>query len=124
MGGDNELEEIDSFGEDVVLKGISVRDYWVRPPYEVYVGEEIVRTTDDYRSAIALSVLLQEYDDSVLDTDERAIPVEIAVDGRPSIATYLRGVHENSREEVGEVMDVSPDTVRKYISRFRPDRRS
>jgi hypothetical protein len=52
----------------------------------------------------------QEYGDS--------IPLEIALDGKPSIVVYLCGARDYDISEVAEIMDISEDTVKKYIMRI------
>jgi hypothetical protein len=47
-----------------------------------------------------------------------SIPVEIALDGRPSIAVYLCGALDYDIDEVAEKMDVTAETIEKYVMRF------
>jgi len=48
------------------------------------------------------------------------VPTEVAVERMPAVATYLRGVHQMSKEEIADELEVTEETVSKYITRFRP----
>lgn len=76
---------------------------------------------NDRKAAIALATLFEVFDE--LQPSERKdgfVPVEVALEGKPAIATYLVGVHEMTAREVAEVMGVNPATVQKYLTRFKP----
>lgn len=61
--------------------------------------------------------------------DRDIVPVVVAADGKPAMATYLFAVHREyyidegwwgdspGRTELAEQLDVTPKTVQKYISR-------
>jgi hypothetical protein len=91
--------------------------------YSIYVetsdGRRFER--DDRQAAIALATLFEVFDElHPSEQKEGYVPLQIALKGKPAIATYLIGVRELSEEEVAEVMQVKPPTVRKYLSRFKP----
>jgi hypothetical protein len=75
----------------------------------------------DRQSAIALATLFEIFDElSPSERKEGYVPLCVALKGKPAIATYLMGVHELAEEEVADMMEVKPPTVRKYLSRFKP----
>ena len=118
---DTETEIILEFEGGAVIEGKQLSDYWVRGPYTIRAdGLEIVR--NDYLAAKSLAALLDVNKDVQLDVERDLLPIEVAIDGKPAIATYLSGVHEYSKEDISELLDVKERTVTKYLGRFRPDR--
>lgn len=47
-----------------------------------------------------------------------AVPVEVAVEGKPAVAAYLYGIYQYDRSEIAKIMDVDQSTVGKYLRRF------
>ncbi|MFA1610148.1 hypothetical protein [Halobellus rubicundus] len=98
-------------------------DYVVSTSPE-YFAEEIEFVRQEWEQARSLAIILNRDYEYVAYAEDGMVPQELAIEGKPAIATYLCGVHENSTEEVAEMMDVQRDTVVKYLSRFDPQRRS
>jgi hypothetical protein len=51
--------------------------------------------------------------------NRRDIPVNILNEGKPVVATYLYVIHGWSRNEVAEMLDLSPETVQQYLTNVR-----
>lgn len=97
------------------------RQYYVRKPD----GEKIdIPSAGLQAKRVRLvAAMVALFGDVPMVDDPDLIPVDIAVAGNPAIASYLYAVHIDSvtwdaRDEIGEIMDVDPDTVSKYWSRF------
>ena len=101
------------------------RTYITNPTWfvESAAGERIERETRG--SAVALATLFERMGqiEMVEDRDD-VVPTRIAIEGMPAIVTYLRGVHQMSKGEISEELNVTDETVSKYITRFRPHTRS
>lgn len=52
------------------------------------------------------------------------LPVNVAIDGKEAIAAYLYAVHERSREDIADTLNVRRDTVDQYLSNVRSDQPS
>ena len=68
--------------------------------------------------ARSIRLLIDRYDIKPRYERGDSIPIEIALDGRPSIAVYLCGAVGHSIAETAEKMDVTKETVEKYILRL------
>lgn len=95
------------------------------PPYQIRTPDgDIVVESNDYHRIKDYGAIVDRYGD-VTETDERTlVPVEVAVDGKPALTMYLYGVLGWSREEIAEEMGVKDESVKKYLQRFRPRRKS
>jgi predicted DNA-binding protein (UPF0251 family) len=71
------------------------------------------------RRIIARTALISRFGELEIECPPDKIPTEIAVDGKPAIASYLYGIHELRKEEIAATMDISKSTVKKYLRRFR-----
>ena len=119
---DRELDRLYAVSEETIVEGQQTTEYWVRPPYRiVHDGEKItVFENGEYRAALACATIVDRYGkDIIADIDNQFVPVNVALDGNPAIASYLYGVHRQSKERVAEVMGVKDRTVTKYLNRFR-----
>lgn len=98
--------------------GTQIRSYGWGEPYEVATeGSNKSFKREDFRSARALAILLKKYKNIDL-TIEGGVPTQVALDGAPAIAAYLRGAQGRPRSEVAEIMDINEKTVVKYLNRF------
>jgi len=88
-----------------------------------YFVEEIEFVRQSGHQARSLAIILDRDYELVAYAEEGMVPQEIAIEGKPAIATYLCGVYEYTTEEIGEMMNVQRDTVVKYLARFDPQRR-
>jgi DNA-directed RNA polymerase specialized sigma24 family protein len=88
--------------------------------YEIEDSDGRTFERDERRPAVALAALIDVVDLDVDNKQEGFVPVEVAVEGQPAIATYLVGVHEYSAKQAGEAMGVEIETIEKYLSRFKP----
>lgn len=68
--------------------------------------------------ARAIRILIERYDITPQHQKGDNIPLELALEGRPSIAVYLCGACDYDIAEVAEGMNVSEETVKKYVMRF------
>jgi len=76
---------------------------------------------NDRQSAIALATLFEVFDEIYpSEQKEGYLPLDVALRGKPAIATYLIGVHQLTEGEVASEMQVKSSTVRKYLTRFKP----
>lgn len=119
MGNQDDLEVLVEYEGGTYIEGIRMDKNWVSPPYEIHI-DELKFVRDDYRMALALGAVGEAYDEVDLSLG-KTVPIPVALDGKPAIASYLHGVQERPKPEVAEIMDVSEKTVTKYLSRFRPD---
>jgi len=111
---------------DVIREEVDTT-YWGHPIYtwhiEVEDGRQFER--DSWRSAYALASLFDRFEKvDPPDKKEGFIPIVIALEGKPAIAAYLAGIHEMSREDIADRIEVAPTTVQKYLARFDPNRSS
>ncbi|MDB9299425.1 MULTISPECIES: hypothetical protein [Halorubrum] len=123
MTDPDELDILIEYDGETYLKGIRVSDGWVRSPYEVHFDNGRVLSRDDYQMARALAILATTYDDIDFGLDN-SVPIPVALDGAPAIASYLHGVQQRPRSEIADIMNVSEKTVLKYINRLDPHRRA
>ena len=97
------------------------RTYITNPTYYVETSDGDQFKQDGRDTAIALATLLERINDvEVIRQRTDVVPISVAVEGKPAIATYLRGVHEMSIEEIADQMKIKRRTVKKYLNRFRP----
>lgn len=96
--------------------------------YFVYTSDcELIFVERDvhYRLYAGLRALIGDI--PILD-DRDIVPVAVAADGKPAIATYLYAVHRRyysdvvgsdspGRRELAEQLDITTKTVQKYLSR-------
>lgn len=94
------------------------RTTWI---HHIKQESETITTLDQthYQVAFAFAAIVDRYRNAYSDLDGNVVPTEIAVDGKPAIASYLRGIQQQSRNEIAKLMDVKDDTVTKYLQRFR-----
>ncbi|WP_335999956.1 hypothetical protein [Halorientalis halophila] len=104
--------------EAEIIRREGLRD-WGAPPFVVESIDGIEVEKDRYSTARSLAHIFEKYDNPRLEIDEGLIPIEVAIDGNPAISTFLHGVHEFSKDEIAETMDVKTETVTKYLRRFR-----
>lgn len=88
-------------------------------PFEVYVDSDTPIIREKYRRALGVAKLNETYDDIDF-WKENEIPIPVALDGSPAIATYLYAVQKRSKSEIAEMMSVTDNTVTKYFNRFDP----
>jgi hypothetical protein len=105
-----------------------------RRRYSRYTTEYVVYTTPEYfttdiefiregwRQARSLAKILNRDYWLVVESEEGTIPTEIAIEGKPAIATFLCGVHELPPEQIAKRMNITRDTVLKYLARFDRNR--
>lgn len=93
---------------------IGYRHHWnVKLPS----GEEYDKPS--FRSARALTAICAAFDN--IDPNksiEGHIPIEIAVNGKPAIATHLIGIYNMKKGQVADLLEVEEDTIAQYIRRF------
>lgn len=86
---------------------------------EIAGGEQIER--DTIGAAMALATLVDQLGGvAMYEQHKDVVPTKVAIEGMPAIATYLRGVHQMPREKIAEELEVTQETVTKYLTRFRP----
>jgi hypothetical protein len=101
----------------------------MKAPDGVHVEEYRYRTVDkatdkdyiiDLRvQALAVGILIEDYDIDPHEHSGECIPITIVTDGNPAIVAYLLGALSYSRSEVCEILGISNQTVSKYIARIR-----
>ena len=69
--------------------------------------------------ALAVGILIEDYDIDPHKHTSDCIPIEIATDGNPAIVAYLLGALGYSRGKVCDSLGISNQTVSKYIARIR-----
>lgn len=79
-------------------------------------NEENYAVESNYQ-ARAFTVVTKSYEIEPPEQKDGLIPVDVALSGNPDIAVYLHGGLLYSSEEVCEIMDVSIETLYKYITR-------
>ena len=121
MADKDKLEIIIEYEGGAYVKGQRIRENWVRRPFEVHTKGGTTVELENYRMALARAALHEVYGEVNVSTDD-ALPISVALDGSPAIATYLHGAQERPRSEVAEVMGVTEKTVLKYLNRFDPRR--
>lgn len=86
---------------------------------EIEGRERVERNTSG--AATALATLVDQLGGVGLYEDHKdVVPTKVAIEGMPAMATYLRGVHQMSKEEIADELEVTQETVTKYLTRFRP----
>lgn len=76
------------------------------------------QSVDNRYIARSIRLLIDRYDLKPRYERGDSVPIEIALDGKPSVAIYLCGALGYSTAEAAERMDVTEDTIQKYILRF------
>lgn len=76
------------------------------------------QSTENKYIARSIRLLIDRYDIKPRYEHGESIPIELALDGKPSIAVYLCGAIGYSIAETAEKMDVTEETVEKYILRL------
>ena len=51
------------------------------------------------------------------------IPINVAISGKPAIASYLGAVHGLTPEESSDYLDLSPETIKQYRVDYKNGRR-
>lgn len=69
--------------------------------------------------AHAVGILIDEYSIDPQKHSDDCIPIDIVTDGNPAIVAYLLGALGYSRRRVCDTLDISNQTVSKYIARIR-----
>jgi hypothetical protein len=89
--------------------------------YQIYADGTCIETAAyAYRPRIiSHTALISRFGELETECSPDKIPTEVAVDGKPAIASYIYGVHELPKEEVADTMDISESTVTKYLHRLR-----
>jgi hypothetical protein len=74
----------------------------------------------DYSRAHRARTLLSKFDD-LEKCSGSCIPREIAMHpkNRQAVATYMFAYQDKTREEIGEILDIKPETVKRYARRVR-----
>lgn len=75
------------------------------------------------RRARLIAKLHDRVDEFKIAWDRETVPVNIARQGNPVIATYLYAVHDWSEREVAELLDLRRNTVRQYMAAVSSKRR-
>jgi hypothetical protein len=75
-------------------------------------------TASDYYQARAIQIAIVAFGIDPPDTDDGRVPISIAQSGNATIAVYLYGGVMRDAEDVCEVMDISEDTLKKYVRRL------
>lgn len=121
----SERDEIVDEGEDVVVIAESRKDEnGERYTWRYTVYSPTVKTSfPSRRRARWMAALVEELGDGVTDGDSRTepannIPPKVAAAGKPRVATFL-AARGQDKEDIAEIMDVSEDTVVRYLSRVR-----
>lgn len=123
---DSEPEPFTRFPEGTTIWVSDREDRRIWPPYQIRSADgDVVAEFEegDYHSITYCAAIIDRYGDVTSTDEESLVPVEVAVDGKPALATYLYGVLAWSREEIAEEFDVKEESVRKYLQRFRPRRK-
>jgi hypothetical protein len=112
-------------GEDVPLSELDRRDGEVdisSVPVDDDRTNEVGWTWefDQFRDARAAYGLWNECGPFLWFNNDRAVPIEVAREGKPAIGTYLYIVHR-SHSRVADELDVSRETVSNYLSQMRWD---
>lgn len=76
------------------------------------------QSTENRYIARSIRLLIDRYDIKPRHEQGSSIPLEIALDGKPSIAVYLCGASDYDISEVAQMMDVAEGTIEKYILRL------
>ena len=79
------------------------------------------RSRSHIRKAISYAEL--EHRSNIDIEDDTQVPISIAAEGRPTIASYLYGVEGLEIGEIAEHLGVSPRTVSQYLTDFRKGKR-
>jgi DNA-binding NarL/FixJ family response regulator len=100
-----------------------------KKPDDVLSEELRFKTTDKRKGskyisrsrvqALAVGILIEDYNIDPQQHSNDCIPIEIATDGNPAIVAYLLGALGYSRGEVCDTLGISNQTISKYISRIR-----
>ncbi|SMP14414.1 hypothetical protein [Halobellus salinus] len=69
--------------------------------------------------ALAVGILIENYGIDPEEHNSDCIPIEIVTDSNPAIVAYLLGALGYSRRDVCQILDISNQTVAKYIARMR-----
>lgn len=102
----------------------SKRDTWFSPWLieTTDTADERVFERNSWESAVALQALFEVFENiEPTEVNDGCVPIDVAIEGKPAIATYLLGANDLSPEQVASCMDVERSTVMKYLARFRPD---
>lgn len=96
--------------------------------YNGFVGERRIEILDKQISqrqsaenryiARSIRLLMDRYDIKPRYERGNGIPIEVALDGKPSIAVYLCGAQGYDIAEAAEEMGVTEETIQKYIMRL------
>ncbi|WP_256544831.1 hypothetical protein [Halobellus inordinatus] len=126
--GGYEIDFTREYGQVRIQKRIYGRrgypwDYLVLTSPE-YFTEEIDFVRQEWHQARSLATILNLDYQYVAYAEDGMIPQDLAIEGKPAIATYLCGVHEYTTEHIAEMMEIQRETVVKYLARFDPLRRS
>ena len=68
------------------------------------------------RQAKTLDGLWERTGGFVVTDDEDLIPVDVSLEGKPAIATYLTIVHQLESSEVADQLGISANTVHQYMA--------
>lgn len=92
---------------------------WVTPPYP----QDRPRLFRALSRAIAWGEIWHRTGGTLLLTNKKVVPCDVAALGNAAIAIYLTVIHLMSRNEVAEVLDVKERTIAQYESDFLQGRR-
>lgn len=70
------------------------------------------------RKGEVYETLADEYDLSE-ECSKGTLPVNVVTDGKESIAAYMYAVHEMSKPDVADVLDIRTETVEQYLANVR-----
>lgn len=124
--GDTDSEVLFRYDGGTSVWGTRVSRGFVSPPYHVRSpDDDIIAEFEEssYQSVTSYAALVDRYGGTGFEDGDVDIPVEIAIEGKPAIATYLHGVCGWSRQRIANTFGIKERSVLKQLQRFRPERK-
>lgn len=119
---------VQEFDGGTVVEGNRGDGVLAQPPFRVVSPhDEKIHVFGGYRwtaqKKAEVMARLVHLAEGVEIVDEGAVPVDIAVLGKPAIAGYLYAAHdlhwERSNPNIAQVMGIDPEAARQYVNKFR-----
>lgn len=89
--------------------------------YQIYADGKCIKRQKHarYKRIVSRTALISRFGKFETECPPDKIPTEVAVEGKPAIASYLYVGHKLEKEEIAATMEITESTVTKYLHRFR-----